>query len=168
MKYAYIGTIIGTHGIRGEVKVRSETSFREERYLVNNFLYLDYQNQMTEIRIDTYRKHKDFDLISFNGYTNINDVLKYVNCDLYVDRDARQDLDEGEYYFDDLIGLEAVDEAGTHLGSISDILEVPQGQILVLERPDKSEAMIPFADEFIRKVDFEHHKIIIAVIEGLL
>lgn len=168
MKYAYVGTIIGTHGIRGEVKVKSETSFREERYQVNNLLYLDYQNQMITIRIDSYRRHKDLDLISFNGFKNINDVLKYVNSDLYVDSDARENLGEGEYYFDDLIGLEAVDEAGIHLGTVSDILEVPQGQILVLEKSDKSEAMIPFADEFIRKVDFEHHQIVIAVIEGLL
>lgn len=168
MNYNLVGHIIGTHGIKGEVKVKSETSFQDERYKKGNILYLDFQNQMIEITIDSHRFHKDFDLISFNNITNINDVLKYVGCNIYVNSESLSELAENEYYYNQLIGLEAFDEGGKKLGIIEDIEEVPQGILLVLKKPDQTESLIPFVGEFIKEINLDKKRIVIAVIEGLL
>lgn len=166
MKLNLVGTIVSTHGIKGEVKVKSDSSF--ERFKKGSILYLKNKGITKEIIIDSHRKHKDLDLITFNGLTNINDVLEYIGFDVYVDVEGLDELEDDEFYFDDLIGLNAFDEAGNKLGIIRDINEVPQGIILELEKLDKTVSYIPFVDEFIKEVDLEEEKIIITPIEGLL
>lgn len=166
MELKLVGTIITTHGIKGEVKVRSDSSF--DRFFEGSILYLKNQNDTIKIEIDSHRIHKDHDLITFNGIKNINDVLEYVGMDIYVDVEDLDELEEGEFYFDDLIDLVAFDNLGNELGRITDINEVPQGIILVLEKLDKTTSLIPFVDEFIKEVNLEEQKIIITPIEGLL
>lgn len=168
MKYFEVGLIVSTHGIKGEVKVKSDTSFTNERYRINNILYLNYDNKMIPIEINSHRHHKGYDLITFNNLTNINDVLKYVNCRIYVNRDDLQELADDEFYYDDLIDLIAYDDQGDLLGKIIDINELPHGILLVLKKIDESEALIPFVEEFIKDIDLENKKIIIKPIEGLL
>lgn len=166
MKLNKVGTITSTHGIKGEVKVKSDSSF--DRFFVGNKLFIKKDNATKEIIINSHRKHKDYDLITFNSITNINDVLEYVGCDIYVDVEDLDELEDDEYYFDDLIGLEAFDDKGLKLGKIIDINEVPQGILLELKKVDNSTALIPFVEEFIKEVDIEEGKIIITPIEGLL
>lgn len=166
MKLNLVGTIVSTHGIKGEVKIKSDSSF--ERFKKGSKLYIKNKDITKEIIIDSHRVHKDLDLITFNGLTNINDVLEYIGYEVYVDIEGLDELEDDEFYFDDLIGLNAFDEDGKKLGTIRDINEVPQGIILELEKADKTTSYIPFVDEFIKEVDLENKKIIITPIEGLL
>lgn len=166
MKLNLVGTIVSTHGIKGEVKVKSDSSFN--RFVIGNKLYLKNNEKTKEIIVDSHRTHKGFDLITFNGLKNINDVLEFVGFEVYVDIEGNEELEEGEFYFDDLIGLNAYDDEDNLLGVIIDINEVPQGIILELKKVDKTIAYIPFVDEFIKEVDLDEEKIIITPIEGLL
>ena len=77
-------------------------------------------------------------------------------------------LAEDEYHYQDLIGLEAISENGESIGTVRDLLEVPQGWILVLKKEDGKEALVPFVSEFVKKIDLEDRKIILTPIEGLL
>ena len=104
---------------------------------------------------------------SFNKLTNINNVLEYVGCTIYVDKETLEELDEDDFYFDDLIGLNAKTVDGKEIGIVEDILEVPQGAILVIKK-DKKESLVPFVSEFIEDVDLENGEIVINPIEGLL
>ena len=166
MKLNKVGTIVSTHGIKGEVKVKSETSF--DRFKIGSKLFLKKDESLKEIFIDSHRVHKNLDLITFNEYKNINDVLNYIGSDIYIDVEDLDELDDGEYYFDDLIGLTVYDDKGKKLGEVIDLNEVPQGIILELKKLDNTIALIPFVDEFIKEVDLEAKKIIITPIEGLL
>ena len=168
MKYIEVGKIVGTHGIKGEVKVNSDSSFKDERYKVGNVLYLNDQDKMIKIEINSYRPHKNLDLITFNNHTNINDVLKYVNCSIYVDEADLTELEEDEFYFEDLIDSNVVDDKGNEIGKIIDINEVPQGEILVIKKANGGKALIPFVNEFIKEIDLENKIVIITPIEGLL
>lgn len=155
-----VGKIIGTHGIKGEVKVKADTSF--SRFETNNILFIKKDEQIIEIQINSHRIHKNLDLITFNNYHNINDVLDFVGCDIYTTHDDK--LAEEEYYYEDLINMEVVDEEGMHLGYVIDVREVPQGIILEVANDEKS-FLVPFVSEFILDIG---DKIIIKVIEGLI
>ena len=65
-----VGKIVGTHGIKGEVKVINESDF--DRFVVGNTLYVYKNNKYEPIVIDSVRYHKKFVLITFNKHTNIN------------------------------------------------------------------------------------------------
>lgn len=167
MKYLEVGKIIATHGIKGEVKVSLSTSFPFERFSKGNKLYIYENNKYVPIIIDSFRIHKGLGLVSFNGIVNINDCLEYINKTIYVDKDTLNELEEDDFYFDDLIGLTAYTDNDELIGEVVDILEVPQGAILIINK-NKKEVMVPFVDEFIKEVLLDEGKIIITPIEGLL
>ncbi|MBO7078743.1 MAG: ribosome maturation factor RimM [Bacilli bacterium] len=161
--YYLVGRIVGTHSINGEVKVINESNFN--RYFVGNTLYSLKDNKYVEIKIDKVRNHKNFILISFNGYNNINQVLDYVGLNLYTDK--HEALEEGHYYFDDLIGCTVFDEDSNKIGQVLDIMENPTQDVLEVDTGKKI-ALIPFVEEFIKDVDIENKKIIVHLIEGLI
>lgn len=156
-----VGKIVGTHGIKGELKVKSDTSF--DRFKKGSKLYIDKQE---EIIINSHRQHKGMELITINNLTNINDVLSYVGKELYVPHD-RSELDEEEFYYEDLIGLECYDSKNNFIGPVVDLQEVPQGLILEI-KGEKKTILVPFVDEFIEDIDLENNKLYINEIEGLL
>ncbi|HBP25410.1 MAG TPA: ribosome maturation factor RimM [Acholeplasmatales bacterium] len=168
MKYIEIGKIIGTHGIKGEVKIFPDTDFRSERFQKNNRLYLKFQDRMMPIVIDSSREFKNVQLVAFNKIKDINEVQKYLGCPVYVDRDSLGELPENEFYYDDLIGMNAVTVQGEPIGIVVDLVDVPQGVIMTIRKADGKTAMVPFVDEFVKAVRFEEKIIVIAPIEGLL
>ena len=91
-------------------------------------------------------------------------MLEYVGKSIYVDVDK---YNPGEYFYDDYIGCEVYDK-GEKIGVVTDIMEVPQGEILVIKKNNGKEALVPFVDEFVIEIDVENNKIIIESIEGLL
>ncbi|HNZ50010.1 MAG TPA: ribosome maturation factor RimM [Bacilli bacterium] len=168
MKLIEVGKIVGTHGIKGEVKIISDSDFRAERFQVNRQLFVQKNGKMEAIIINSHRQHKQWDLITFNHLEDINLVLDYVGCFVFVNRDDLEPLPEHEYYYDDLIGLDVVLEDLSLVGKVSDLTELPQGLLLVVLKTNNKEALIPFVSEFIKEVDLEKKRIIITPIEGLL
>ncbi|HRT68901.1 MAG TPA: ribosome maturation factor RimM [Bacilli bacterium] len=168
MEYYLVGTIVATHGIKGELKVKIETSFPEKRFEKGNKLYLKNNQSYQEIIISSYRMHKQMALITINHLENINDVLEYVGKDIYVDSLSRENLQENDFYYSEIIGLTVFDEEHNLLGKVSDIMEVPQGEILVITKQDGKEALVPFVGEYVKKIDLEKGLIEISPIEGLL
>ena len=137
-----VGKIVGTHGIKGELKVKSDTSFN--RFEKGNKLYID---KTQEITITSHRQHKGLELITINNLSNINDVLCYVGKELYVPHN-REELEEGEFYYEDLIGLDCYDSKNNYIGPIVDLQEVPQGLILEIKTQEKI-VLVPFVEAFI-------------------
>lgn len=156
-----VGKIVGTHGIKGELKVKSDTSF--DRFKKGSKLYIEKEE---EIIINSHRQHKGMELITINNLTNINDVLCYVGKDLYVPHN-REELEDGEFYYEDLIGLDCYDSKDNLIGTVIDLQEVPQGLILEIKSNTKT-ILVPFVDEFIVNIDLNNNKLSINEIEGLL
>ena len=156
-----VGKIVGTHGIKGELKVKSDTSF--DRFKKGSKLYIEKEE---EIIINSHRQHKGMELITINNLTNINDVLCYVGKDLYVPHN-REELEDGEFYYEDLIGLDCYDSKDNLIGTVVDLQEVPQGLILEIKSSAKT-ILVPFVDEFIADIDLDNNKLSINEIEGLL
>lgn len=162
MKYLEVGKIVTTHGIKGEVKVQVITD-NISRFEKGNCLYIGENKE--KIIVDSYRIQKNMVLLAFNGITNINDVLKYIDKMLYVDVDEIRD--DEEIYYDDLIDcVVKVDEE--EIGTVIDVIEVPQGEILKIQKNNGKIALVPYVDEFIIDVDIENKVILIDPIEGLL
>lgn len=168
MKYLEVGTIVSTHGIKGEVKIKTETSFIESRFQAGGTLFLEENNKYIPIKIDSYRLHKNMVLITFNNYQNINDVLTFVGKKVYVNKENLPQLEEDDFYYDDLIGLEVFLDSDEKVGIVKDIMEVPQGNILVILKDNKKEALVPLVKEYVKDINLKDNKIIITPIEGLL
>lgn len=173
MDYALVGKIIGTFGIKGEVKVKSETSFADTRFKPGSKLLLKVNDKYLDVEIKSHRTHKNMELVSFSKIgskilnADINEIESYVGCEIYVDHSSLDELDEGEFYYSDLIGLLVYDTNNNYIGEVIEIRELPRG-ILLEVKTEKKNALIPFVDEFIDEVNLEENAIYINVIEGLI
>lgn len=150
MDYIYIGKIVSTHGIKGEVKIISD--FFEKNKIFKKGFKLYITPLYHEEVINTYRVHKNYDMVTFNGYNDINEILKYIGMGVYIKR-SDLDLKEDEYLLSDLIGY-AVYDNNKLLGKVSNI---SFNNNVLLKIDDIF--YIPFIDEFIEKVDVKTKKI---------
>ena len=73
--YVYIGRITNTHGLKGEVKIKSNFDYKDRVFKEGFCLYIG--RDKTEEIIKTYRPHQEYDMVTLYGLDNIDDVLKY-------------------------------------------------------------------------------------------
>ncbi|MBE6129374.1 MAG: ribosome maturation factor RimM [Erysipelotrichaceae bacterium] len=169
MAYIRIGRIVNTHGIKGEVRIQSESDFDEIRYQKGNTVYLHTADGYLPFEVASFRFHKNFVLVSFRDHADINLVEQYKGCGVYIDEKDRQKLPEGEYYRDQLEGLKAFDEEGSELGEVIAVEETLGAQNnLRIRLTDGREVLVPNIPAFIRNVDLENGTVTVHRMEGLL
>ncbi|WP_251866519.1 ribosome maturation factor RimM [Enterococcus malodoratus] len=167
--YYKVGKIVNTHGIRGEVRVISSTDFTEERYRVGEQLFLFRENQETlPLTIASYRRHKNFDLLSFEGYPNINQVEPFRDGILKISEKQMGELDEHEYYYHEIIGLTVVDEEDKEIGKITEILSPGANDVWVVKRKGQKDALIPYIESVVKDIDLTEGIVHVEIPEGLL
>lgn len=166
--YLNVGKIVNTHGIKGEVRVQSQTENPEERYRVGSELVIEMsENERVPVTITSHRVHKNFDLLTFEGYPSINDVEKFKNKMLQIDKELLPDLDKGVYYESEIVGATVFDEENNKIGRLKEILFLPANDVWVVERPNKKDLLLPFINSVVLDVDTERKEIIVHVLEGL-
>lgn len=167
MDWLYVGKIANTHGLKGEVKILAATDFPEERFKKGNTLFLDVDGTKQGMTITTYRPHKQFHLVTFKGFENINLIEKYKGLKLYVHAEHVHDLSENEYYYHEIIGCEAIVD-GESIGVIDDIFETGANDVWVIKRQGKSDALIPYIESVVKEIDVEAKRVVITPIPGMI
>lgn len=168
-KWFNVGKIVNTHGIRGEVRVISRTDFAEDRYQVGNTLHLFRENkEPLELTIASHRTHKNFDLLTFEGYHNVNDVEPLRDGILKINESQLTDLDEGEFYFHEIIGCTVYTDQGEEVGPIREILTPGANDVWVIKGKRGKDILIPYIEQIVKDVDIKAQKVIITPMEGLL
>jgi len=162
MDYVIVGQIVNTHGIKGELKVRTSTDFIEERFSKGKKLWIKEHDQMVEMTVYSSRIHKGHVLVAFEGYRDINLVEKYKGCQIFAYKDLNL-LDEGEYYIGDLIGCKVFNQEQL-IGVVKDVQLYDHHDVLVVQGDRK--ILIPYVDAFVKNEDIEQKRIDVELIEG--
>lgn len=162
-----VGVIASTHGIRGEVKIYPTTD-DPDRFLELETVYLETRKEMRELKIQSVKFFKKMAIVKFEGIDNINDIEKYKGCGLFIPREEAVELDEDEYYFADIIGMEVVTEEGTVLGILRDVLETGANDVYIVKKPDGGELLLPAIHECILDVDTEKNQMRVHLMKGLV
>ncbi|MCM2581900.1 ribosome maturation factor RimM [Bacillus stercoris] len=165
-----VGKIVNTHGIKGEVRVISKTDFAEERYKPGNTLYLfmDGRNEPVEVTVNTHRLHKQFHLLQFKERQSLNEVEELKNAIIKVPEEDLGELNEGEFYYHEIIGCEVFTEEGELIGKVKEILTPGANDVWVIERKGKKDALIPYIESVVKHIDVSEKKIEIDLMEGLI
>ncbi|MBC2004278.1 ribosome maturation factor RimM [Listeria booriae] len=164
-----VGKIVNTHGLMGEVRVMSQTDFADERFVPGNELFLFAKNSKKpeKLVIKTHRKHKNFDLLTFEGIVGINNVERMKEGMLKVPESQLGDLEENEFYFHEIIGCEVYTEEGELLGTISEILTPGANDVWVVQQKGEKDKLVPYIADVVTSVNIAGKKITISVMEGL-
>ena len=148
MDYIYLGKIVNTHGIKGEIRILSDFDKKELVFQKGFSIYIgEYYVKET---INSYRVHKNYDMITLVDINDINDVLKYKGSKVYIDR-SDLNLDNNDYLLQDLIGLKIVANNICY-GEVVDILQSKANILLQVKYDDKI-YYIPYLSEFINTVN---------------
>lgn len=147
-----IGFIGAPHGVRGTIRVRAAGTGQHLRESIEPLI--DGRRH----RILRARPTPKGYLVDLEGVTDRSQAVALRNKELTLDRSELDDLEEGEFYVGDLVGMTAVDEAGENLGVISEVIETPAHEILLL-RSETKELYVPFTLEHVPDVDPEHWRV---------
>lgn len=166
MELLVAGKVLGTHHLKGEVKVIS--NIKDIELLEGNKIILELENSQTKLytvkKIESFIGNKW--IFSFEEVKNKQDAIEIRNALIKVRRDL-VGISEDEYLVSDLIGLKVYEvKDNEYLGEVKEIFETAAHDIYVVES-DKYEIMIPDVDIFVKKIDFQGRKLEVDLIEGM-
>ncbi len=166
-KLLRVGVITSPHGVRGEVKVFPTTD-DAKRFKKLKHVILDTGKEQLPLEIEGVKFFKNMVILKFKGYDNINDIERYRQKDLLIKREQAVALKKDEYFIPDLIGLQAVDESGTLVGTVKDVLETGANDVYVIQLENGKELLLPAIKDCVLDVDLEQGIIKIHILDGLM
>ena len=161
-----IGTIVGTHHLRGSVKINS---IFEEIELIKGERVLLEKEEIKKILCvkNVKRLNEKKAILDFEEIKNIDEAQKLNGFKLKIRRDLLPQKTENEFYIKDLLGIEVFLD-NEKVGEITDVMETAAYEILIVEDiKTKKEIMIPLIDEFVKKIDFENGRVEVNLIDGM-
>lgn len=154
-----MATIGAAQGLRGEVRVKSYTA---EPVSLGDFGTL-YDAEGRSFEILEIREAKTVVIVRFRGI-NDRDAAEALNgCQLFIERDNLPDdeLDEDEFFYADLEGMEVHDADGNQYGVITAIFDFGAGDLLEIKSPNRRPVLIPFTESAVLEIDIEDRKLMI-------
>ncbi len=156
----YVGKIVSTHGIKGEIRILSDFDYKEKVFKVGNKLIIENK----EYTIKSYRKHKNYDMVTLNDYNNINEVLFLMKKEVYFLKE-NLNLSSNEVLDEDLMTFTVLTNDNKK-GIIKEIFYASQTNKIIRIQLDK-EILIPMNSPMIEKIDKEKKEIYIKLLDNM-
>lgn len=162
MEKIKVGKIVNAVGLKGEVKVYNYSD-SSEIYEITPQMYVGSEL----LEIENVRLQKNMVILKLEGINDRNAAEAAKGRDIFITEDDLPELEEGEYYVRDLIGM-TVEEDGRVLGKVTDVLQNTAQDVFEVERENGKQLLIPRVDEFVLDIDLDTRKIRVSLPDGLL
>ena len=161
-----IGTIIGTHHLRGSVKINS--IFENIELIQNERVLLEKDDKKRLLTVKNVKRlNEKKAILDFEEIGNVDSAKKLNGYKVKIRRDLLPERNEEEFYVKDLFGIEVFSE-NEKIGEVVDVMETAAHNILIIEDINtKKEIMVPLIDEFVTKIDFPSNRIEVTLIDGM-
>jgi 16S rRNA processing protein RimM len=166
-EFITLARVVKTQGRRGEVAVEVHSDIPDRLHPGLRVFALAEDDPRRELRIEDAWPHKDWLVLKFAGVDSISDAEPLVGSELQVPRSERAQLEAGTAYVSDLVGCMLVDRE-REVGVVSDVRFGAGEAPLLVVGSGKSELEIPYAQEFLVRVDLGHKRIEMNLPAGLL
>ncbi|MDD6264309.1 MAG: ribosome maturation factor RimM [bacterium] len=158
MQKVYVGKVVGTHGIKGEIRIISDFQFKDKVFVVGNSLVINDKDYV----IRSYRKHKNFDMVTLNDYNDINEVLFLVRNKVYFDKE-KLNLSNEEVLDEDLLEFKVIDKDG-RVGKVVEVFLASPTNKIIRVMFDK-EYLIPVYSPMLKSVDKSNKCIYVEILD---
>ena len=155
-----VARIGAAHGVRGEVKL---WPFTEDPLAVASYGPLETADGKRRFEIETLRAAKDHLVARIKGIADREAAQALTNTELYVARDRLPAIEEADtFYHSDLVGLDAVTQDGTQVGTVHALHNFGAGDIIeIMPLGGGEPMMLPFNDATVPKIDLEARQIVV-------
>ena len=162
MEKILVGMITSPVGLKGEVKVYNYSD-RTQIYEETEIFYLGDEPR----KLERFRTQKNMLVIKFEGVETREAAEELRNREVFVTRDDLPELEEGEYYLRDLIGMKVFQEDNL-IGEVADVITNTSQDILKVMTVEGAEALIPGVEPILQSIDTDKKIITVDLPEGLL
>ncbi len=159
-----IGAIAGVHGIKGEVKAvfHGQGPFEwKSVYIGKN------ADSAAHFTVSRARSHKGAYIIELEGVSTRDSAEQLRGRAIFIEKRELPALQEGEYYYNDLIGIEVTTDEGKRLGKVTGVLPTGSNDVLEIKGPFGT-VLIPAIEGVIIKLDIENKTLVVRPLEGLV
>ncbi len=161
MSKVYVGRITSFHGVKGEVRIRSDFLYPKKAFLVGSFLIIDEKRY----KIVSYRVHKNYHMVKFLGFDSLDDVLFLKDKDVYKEK-SELNLSDDEILDSDLANYKVVTTTG-ECGFIVSVFYASSSNKILRVLINGKEMLIPVFSPYVKKIDPKKREVLIEVIEGM-
>ena len=165
-EFVTIGQIVTTHGIHGKLRVEYYNDEKTHFFSYRRIFLRDPSGRIESFAVLEARVHKKLLIVRLEGVNSIDEAERLVGFVVLIERATLAKLEEGEYYWTDLIGMEVVTDEGKPLGRLAEIIRTGGADVFVVTSGDK-EVLIPATEEAIKQVDVDAQRVVVHPIEGL-
>ncbi len=171
--------VLKPQGRRGEVLAELHTDFPERLAQRKTLSGLAPDGGRRDLEVEEHWFHKGGVVLKFAGFGSISEAEQLTGFELQVPREQRTELQEGAAYVSEIVGSDVWD-GQRFLGRITDVqFGAGEAPLLVVKLPycvprrggcegTSAEVLVPYAEEFVRKIDLANGRIDMALPEGLL
>lgn len=163
-EYIQIGKILNTHGIKGFVKVMPLTDDKT-RFESLETVYIE--NEKLQFNIDQIWYKKNFVMIKFKEFDNVNDVLKFKDRFILINKKDAIELPKDTFFIYDIIGLRVVTMDGKDVGIVKDVLQPGSNDVYVVKTSGK-DVLVPAIKDVVKEINIEDKVMLIDPIEGMI
>jgi len=166
-----IGRIVGTHGLRGCVRVRTFGVGPENLARASSVTLGESEEDPKAVSAEVVGAEPGRPgevRMTFAGVDGLEAASRLRGRLVMQDSGQLEQLPEGEYYEYQLVGCRVEGEAGQTIGTVREVWSTGASDVLVVESEEGEQRLIPTGGDFLREVDLEGRRIVIEVIPGLL
>jgi 16S rRNA processing protein RimM len=165
-RFILIGQVLGPHGIAGGLKLMSYAESLDAFAPGRSVLAVSAGGDETVYEVDWARAQGRGALLGLKGIDNRSQADALTGCDLFLDKATLPRLEEGTYYWADLIGMAVYSGDGVLLGCIESIVQTGSNDVYVVKQADR-ELLLPALRSVVKSVDLEARRMQVEVTDGL-
>ena len=162
----FFGKITKTHGLKGELTVKLDVAnpgdFKDLRYIL-----IEDRGNLIPYFIENQKINGDKMFVQLQDVKKMEQAVVFLGKAVFLPNEMLPELDEDEFYYDEIKGFKLIDKAKGEIGDVSDVLEYPTQAVIQVMRNGK-EILIPIHDDIIEKVDKKAKTLTVNAPEGLI
>jgi 16S rRNA processing protein RimM len=161
-----VGRLLGSHGVRGEIKVNSLTEQKENLLDFPNWVLGPEGGPYKSYTLVSGRSNAKGLIVRLGGVEDREAAQAMSGTDIWVSRSQLPQLDDDHYYWNDLIGLMVVTESGEEIGKIQHLFETGANDVISVDYQGE-ERLIPFTEEVVLSVDVTTKLVVVRLLPGM-
>ncbi|MCJ7773249.1 MAG: ribosome maturation factor RimM [Desulfobacterales bacterium] len=169
-KFLIIGKIVGVHGLKGDLKVYSYSETLDELDAGQSILIRTSAGQEQVHVVESAKAHKKIILLSLKGVSTINSARSFVGSELLIEKESLPELEEGSYYWFEIIGLPVFSKDNKLIGNVTSVIPTGSNDVYVVKGFDKNkdqEILIPAIEAVVLEIDLKKKRMSVDLPEGL-
>ncbi len=161
-----LGHVVKKHGLKGELSILLDVDYPED-YKSLESVFVEVNKQLVPFFIEYFQLNGDRGIVKFEDVDDLASAERLFKAGLYLPVENLPELEEGQFYYHEVIGYMVIDKSLGEIGIVDQIYEFPNQDLLGVTHHGK-EVLIPINDQIISKADHTLQQIEVDLPEGLL